>query len=110
MELANALLPLMDGAGVMIARRSDGTMVNSGWRPPTVNSCTPGASPTSWHMTGQAVDLHDPQGALDRWCSGDGLPTLMSLGLWLEHPDSTPGWCHVQLRPPGSGNRVFKVR
>jgi hypothetical protein len=32
---------------------------------------------------------------------------LRDLALWLEHPASTKGWAHVQLRPPRSGRRVF---
>lgn len=80
--------------------------VNSGWRPPEINAHTPGASRTSYHMTGQACDLHDPAGDLGFWCL-DHLDTLQQLGLWLEYPSSTPGWCHVQTVAPRSGHRVF---
>jgi len=33
---------------------------------------------------------------------------LEAIGLWLEHPESTPRWCHVQIVPPASGKRVFR--
>ena len=88
-----------------------GSVINSGWRPPSINMCTPGASATSFHMTGQAVDFHDPENSFDNWLmTPEGQYTLITLGLWLEHPDDTPGWTHVQILPPPSGNRVFKAK
>ena len=80
--------------------------VNSGWRPPEVNERTPGAALRSKHMTGQAIDIADPEGELDEWCLAH-LQTLERMGLWLEHPSATKGWCHVQIVAPRSGNRVF---
>mgnify|MGYP000916116052 CR=1 FL=1 len=80
--------------------------VNSGWRPPEVNAMTPGAAQRSKHMTGQAIDIADPDGNLDEWCLAH-LTTLERCGLWLEHPSATKGWCHVQIVAPRSGNRVF---
>ncbi len=80
--------------------------VNSGWRPPSLNAKTPGAALRSKHMTGEAIDIADPDGDLDDWCIRN--PTVMAdIGLWQEHPASTKGWCHVQIVPPKSGNRVF---
>lgn len=81
-------------------------LVHSGWRPPAVNSSTPGAAARSNHMTGKAIDIGDPDGALDEWCMGH-LDTLARIGLWLEHPASTKNWTHVQTVAPRSGNRVF---
>jgi hypothetical protein len=66
----------------------------------------PNASPRSKHLSCQAIDLDDPNDALDAWCL-DNLAVLESIGLWLEHPDATPGWCHLQIVPPQSGRRVF---
>src|SRR5690242_17400126 len=80
--------------------------VNSGWRPPSVNAAV-GGSKRSNHMTCKAIDLSDDDGELDAWCMAN-LDVLARLGLWLEHPDSTPRWCHVQTVPPKSGNRIFK--
>jgi hypothetical protein len=37
----------------------------------------------------------------------ENLDVLAEIGLWLEHPISTPRWCHVQTVPPKSGKRVF---
>ena len=104
LERANALLALFYASHPDTYRRT----CNSGWRPPAVNAKTAGAAKLSKHMTGQAIDIADPDGSLDRWCmTPEGQQALVDIGLWLEHPSSTPTWCHVQTVPPGSGRRVF---
>lgn len=97
-QLANALL----------VRFGEGRRVNSGWRPPEVNAKTAGAAPKSKHMTGQAIDLADPEGDLDDWLmSAEGQAAMAELGLWHEHPAATKGWAHLQTVPPRSGRRTF---
>jgi hypothetical protein len=82
--------------------------VNSGWRPPALNAKVPGAAATSRHMTGEAIDIGDDDGALDAWLMTiAGQKALVDARLWMEHPSSTPRWCHVQSQPPRSGRRVF---
>lgn len=104
---ANALLAMMMVDGLILeANPRSCSLVNSGWRPPEVNAGIPGAAPRSKHMSGQAVDLYDPEGQLDDWCMGNQ-ERLAEAGLWLEHPSATKGWCHVQTLPPRSGRRVF---
>jgi hypothetical protein len=57
-------------------------------------------------MTGQAIDLADPDGDLDEWCLEH--PDMLELyGLWQEHPSATKGWAHLQSVPPKSGKRCF---
>lgn len=80
--------------------------ITSGWRPAAINASTPGAAAKSKHMTGQAVDLADPEGDLDAWCM-ENQDLLYQHELWLEHPSATKNWCHLQSIPPKSGNRVF---
>lgn len=80
--------------------------ITSGWRPAAINDAVPGAAKGSKHLSCIAIDLEDRNGALDAWCMAN-LETLEALGLWLEHPDATPGWCHLQTLPPRSGSRVF---
>jgi hypothetical protein len=80
--------------------------VNSGWRSAEYNATVPNAAPKSKHITGQAIDLADPEGALDHWCVTN-LHLLEDVGLWLEHPLATKGWCHLQSVAPRSGNRMF---
>jgi len=98
---------MVDKANELLTRFGETRKVNSGWRPASINNATVGAAPKSKHMTCEAIDLEDKDGSLDAWCL-ENLDVLQEIGLWLEHPDSTDGWCHVQLIPPRSGNRVFK--
>lgn len=109
-ELVNKLLAFAEQSGVFPhLHPSTGTILSSGWRPPSVNAATKGASRTSMHMTGEACDFYDPDNSIDRWClSAAGQAAMTAVGIWLEHPDATPGWSHWQQRPPGSGNRVFR--
>jgi hypothetical protein len=106
--LANKMLAKVSAGGITIETKPDGTVVNSGWRPPAVNAATPGAAVKSKHLRCQAIDIYDPEGLIDAWCMKDaGLQALAEIGLWLEHPSSTKGWSHWQTVPPASGNRVF---
>lgn len=80
--------------------------ITSGYRTATINAAAGGAKKSN-HMICKACDLEDKDGALDAWCMAN-LTYLEGIGLWLEHPDATQGWCHVQTVPPKSGNRVFR--
>lgn len=62
----------------------------------------------SRHQTAEAVDVADPEGDLDQWLL-DNQRLLESCGLWIEHPATTRGHCHLQSVPPkgGSRRRVF---
>jgi hypothetical protein len=81
--------------------------VASGWRPVEINARVPAAVPDSPHISGAACDLYDPHNALDAWCVAHA-GVLGELELWLEHPDYTEGWCHVQIVAPRCGSRVFR--
>lgn len=107
-QLANDLLGRAGKAGIQLdVSPKTGTHVSSGWRPAVINEHTAGAAPNSKHITGQAVDIYDPEGALDEWCLDHAATDLAIVGLWLEHPAATKGWCHVQTVPPASKRRVF---
>lgn len=71
-----------------------------GFRP---QDCPEGA-PHSAHKEARAVDVYDPHGLLDKWIT-DLL--LEKHDLYREHPNDTPGWCHLSDRAPGSGRRTF---
>jgi hypothetical protein len=107
--LAQQLLDTAALFGVVIPTNpKTGSLLTSGWRPPSYNCNVPNAAPNSKHMTGQAIDLYDPDGLLDDWLlSEKGQGTLAAIGLWMEHPAATKGWCHVQSVPPKSGRRCF---
>jgi hypothetical protein len=97
---ADDILPGLD--------RNTGTPVASGWRPKNVIDATANAGRTSKHIIGCAIDLWDtlPDRALARWCLRNRR-LLEESGLWMEDPQWTPSWVHLQSLPPGSGNRVF---
>jgi hypothetical protein len=95
-EKANALL---DRFG---QRRS----VRSGYRPESINAATPGAAPHSKHITCEAIDLSDLDRALTTWCLSN-LSVLEKLGLYMEAPECTPSWLHVQIVAPRSLKRIF---
>jgi hypothetical protein len=78
--------------------------VSSGYRPPKQNAAAGGAK-NSTHLHCMAIDFSDPKGELDAWCMAN-LDKLEEWGLWLEHPDATPTWTHLDIRP--RSNRVFK--
>lgn len=92
---------------------------NSGWRAASYNAelrrkwdaGEPGGAPAaknSRHTDAQAIDLDDDDGELDEFLFTDrGRELLVKHGLYMEHPASTKGWCHLQSVPPRSGNRVF---
>jgi hypothetical protein len=103
---ANELLLRVNGLLVDLGRSPIEEGVNSGWRPQSVNAQTPGAAAHSSHMTGEAVDLTDAKGEIDAAIMAH--PELLKKHkLNLEHPDSTPGWCHLDTRA-GIGYRVFR--
>lgn len=104
----NALLAMAESDGVTleinpVTKTHISGSGAGGWRMP---ASTVGA-PNSAHKTGQAVDLYDPtDGDLDDWCMTH-LDELERLGLYMEHPAATKGWCHLTTRAPRSGKRVF---
>lgn len=107
-EKVNALLAILEEEGLPLEKNKQGSIVNSGWRPPQINGQTKNAAPKSKHMTGQACDLYDPEGDIDTFLmSGIGQAKLAELGLWMEHPSATKGWSHVQTVAPRSGHRTF---
>lgn len=108
-DLANKLLAQAQTYGVSVDMHpANKSPVSSGWRPPEVNAATPNAAPRSKHMTGQAIDIYDPDGDLDDWLmTGEGQAAMAALGLWHEHPSATKGWAHIQTVPPNSRRRTF---
>ena len=79
----------------------------SGWRPLSINDATANAAKNSKHLKALAMDVRDVAGReFARWCLRN-LKKLEALGLWMENPQWTPTWVHLQIVPPGSGNRVY---
>lgn len=106
-NLVNSVLARLLADGITLSTSPNtGTLLSSGWRPPEVNAATAKAAKRSAHMTGEALDIYDPTGNIGRWALSH-LAILEALGLYLEHPSATVGWCHLQTRAPKSGRRVF---
>ena len=101
---ANAAI-ICGRANQLIAAFEEDRGLRSGWRPAAVNHSAGGAT-RSKHMTGHAVDIEDNDGRLDAFCR-QNVGLLEQLGLWLEAPEYTESWTHIQFVPPKSGKRWF---
>ena len=116
--LADALLAAVQGllveaevAGVYVwaADPDTGTLISGakggsgdgGFRAPESGT----GAPTSSHREARGLDVYDSSNLLDNWIDDD---CLTRHGLYREHPDATPGWCHLTTRSPGSGRRTFR--
>jgi hypothetical protein len=106
-ELEANLSKLLNALSVfeLLSKRSL-PQLTSGYRPASINAAVGGAKRSN-HMLCLAADFADPDGALDKFCL-ENQQILKDAGLYLEHPDATPGWCHLQAIAPKSGNRVFR--
>ena len=80
--------------------------LTSGWRPASFNKTVVNAAPRSKHITGEAIDLFDPDGDLDEYLLSN-INVLVANGLYMEPPSATKGWCHLQSVSPKSGKRIF---
>ena len=105
LEKANALLERAESAGIaMEINPNTNSQVsgefNGGFRP---QDCAVGAAKSS-HKQARAVDVFDKNNALDGWITDE---ILTEFGLYREHPDDTPRWCHLSDKAPGSGRRTF---
>lgn len=105
-ELNDNAIEVVNKANDLLSHLGYSRGVRSGWRPKEINAMIPGASKTSKHMTCQAVDIEDNDGKLKSWCI-QNLSVLEDLGLWMESPEFTPSWLHLQTVAPNSGHRVF---
>lgn len=109
-QISDNLDVLLEKINVIRAAYGLPLKVNSGWRPPSVNALTAGASPNSNHCLGLAIDLNDPAGDFFHWCLAN-LDLLTAAGLYMEHPNWTRtkngGWVHLQCIPPKSKKRIF---
>lgn len=63
-------------------------------------------APKSKHLTGQAVDISDPDNKLKDWVK-ENMKLMEEIGFWFEDFRHTPNWVHFQTVSPTSGNRVF---
>lgn len=100
-ELETNLIHLLEAVNKLRTLYAKPMYVSSGYRPGHYNTDAHGAA-NSTHLTCQAVDFADKDGAIKSWIT---LDILEKCGLYQEAPHSTPTWVHVQTRPTHS--RVF---
>lgn len=68
--------------------------VSSGFRPSAVNAKVKGAAKKSLHMSGRAVDIYDPKHEIAHKILAR--PDLLKkYDLWMEDPEVTPTWTHL---------------
>ncbi len=79
--------------------------INSGWRTIADNEKA-GGSKKSNHLRGLAIDIADKDGKIDELCKNN-IDLLEKHGIYIESPDKTVGWSHMQVVEPKSGNRIF---
>lgn len=81
-------------------------IVTSGYRPSNINSSIGGAKKSA-HLECQACDFKDTDGKLKEFILKN-IDILEQCDLYLEDPDYTKGWVHLQSRKTSSGKRIFK--
>lgn len=103
-DMEKSLAKLLIAVNKLREKYGKAMVVTSGYRPGKYNTAAHGAK-NSTHLLCEACDFRDTDGELDKFCT-DNQELLADLGLWLEHPDSTPGWTHLDIR--ARDNRVFR--
>lgn len=101
-ELEENLAKLLESVNKLRNLYGKPMIVSSGYRPGKYNKAAGGAKKSS-HLTCEAVDFRDIDKKLKDFCTEK---ILKECNLYMEHPDHTESWCHVQIRP--TKNRIFR--
>ncbi len=107
LPVINGLIEHLQNRGIIFPINPNTSSIISGstlggFRPQT----TAVGAAKSNHKKGLAVDLYDPKKEIGAWCLANK-SILAEFDVYIEHPDYTNGWCHMQVVPPASGKRVF---
>lgn len=105
-ELESNLSKLLEALNKFRAIYGKPMNVSSGYRPGKYNRAAGGASNSS-HITCEACDFKDGDWSLKQFVLMRP-EILEECGLYMEHPDHTRTWIHLQIRPTKSGTRIFK--
>ncbi|TXH47614.1 MAG: hypothetical protein E6Q97_26810 [Desulfurellales bacterium] len=89
----NAKFLLHQVNGLLKSLNIDNVEVRSGWRPRVINEKVGGSS-RSYHLVGRAIDIADPLGGLGIILSQNP-EKLRAHQLWLEDPQKTKTWIHL---------------
>lgn len=104
-ELETNLSKLLLAINLFRRKYGKPMIINSGYRPGYYNT-TAGGSPTSTHITCEAVDIRDIDRSLTNYILSHP-SILVDCDLYMEEPAATPTWVHLQTRPTKSGRRIF---
>lgn len=101
--MARNMAELLSRVNHLIASLQWDAKVTSGYRPPGINK-TIGGAKMSTHTVCAGIDLADPDGKYGAFLRKNPL-ILERYDLYLEHPDHTKGWVHLDMRK--RKNRIF---
>lgn len=100
---ATNMADLLSRINHLIATLKISTRVSSGYRPSSINKKIGGAK-MSTHTVCAGVDLYDPHGEIGKMLRSN-TKILEEYGLFLENPDFTKGWVHLDTKT--RKNRIF---
>lgn len=103
-EIAKNAKDLLEKVNAFLEHYGD-VVMTSGYRNPEHNKKIGGAR-SSKHMSGDAVDIFDPDKRLARFVFTKQ-QLLKEYGLYCEDMRCTKNWVHFQSKPPKSGSRFF---
>lgn len=96
-ELFYNLLDLLPRVNLIRFSYGKPLTVSSGYRPDRYNKAAGGAKNSS-HLVCKAVDFKDADGEFAKWCL-ENMELLKKAKLYLEDPEHTKGWVHLQTTP-----------
>jgi len=103
MRQAINMADLLSRINHLIASLKINTRVTSGYRPSAINKKIGGAK-MSTHTVCAGIDLLDTQGEIGKMLKAN-VKILEEYGLYLENPDYTKGWVHLDTKT--RKNRIF---
>lgn len=103
-DIAKNASVLLDKVNAFLEHYGD-VVMTSGYRSPEHNKKVGGAR-SSKHMSGDAVDIFDPDKRLAKFVFMKQ-QLLKEYGLYCEDMRCTKNWVHFQSKPPRSGARFF---
>lgn len=108
-DVKSAAMLLVDKINELDRRIGLGKVsVSSGFRPTKVNAGIPNAAKASGHTRGMAIDFSDKDGYLKEKVAKHP-EILRELGLFMEHPDATATWLHLDMiRRTDRPDRIFR--
>ena len=103
LEQALNAADLLSRVNYLLAKLGIVANVSSGYRPGHYNKAAGGAIKSN-HLICKAIDLKDSTGIIANTLRNN-VKLLEECGLWLENPDRTNGWAHLDTKQ--RTNRIF---